>query len=201
MDTDVVKPPRAEKPRAKQGLLEALVSLCVLVTLAGVVVPIGANHAEAARIEQTETDLADIARGLQAYTRDTGLTPTGIAGDAGLGAASAGGASGGGARTADVTWLYGPGELPRNHPFGSELEARPLADALLTSVMGGERWSGPYATGLRPDPWGRAYLVNVDGLVDLRESAMVLSAGPDGVVETAAGSVRPGGDDLIQMVD
>jgi hypothetical protein len=37
--------------------------------------------------------------------------------------------------------------------------------------------------------------------VDLRESAMVLSAGPDGVVETAAGSVRPGGDDLIQMLD
>jgi hypothetical protein len=43
--------------------------------------------------------------------------------------------------------------------------------------------------------------VNVEGLVDRRESAMVLSAGPNGIVETAAGAVRPSGDDLIQMLD
>jgi hypothetical protein len=100
-----------------------------------------------------------------------------------------------------VTWLYGPGEMPRNHPFGSELEALPLSDALLTSAMGGDRWHGPYITRLEADPWGRAYLVNVEGLVDRRESALVLSAGANGIVETSAGAVRPGGDDLIQMLD
>jgi hypothetical protein len=29
----------------------------------------------------------------------------------------------------------------------------------------------------------------------------VLSAGANGIVETSAGAVRPGGDDLIQMLD
>jgi hypothetical protein len=179
MDTAVAKPSRTYKP----GLLEALVSLCILVTLAGVVVPITADRADMLRMERAETALSDIARGLQAYTRDVGLTPTGIESDHG------------------ITWLYGPGEMPRNHPFGAELEALPLTDALLSSTMGGQGWHGPYITTLEADPWGRAYLVNVDGLVDLRESAMVLSAGPNGIVETAANSVRPGGDDLIQMLD
>jgi type II secretory pathway pseudopilin PulG len=178
MDTAAVKPNRSYRP----GLLEALVSLCILVKLAGVVVPITADRADAMRMERTETALSDIARGLQAYTRDTGLLPVG-------------------GEELTVTWLYGPGDMPRNHPFGSELEARPLADALLTSSMTGDGWRGPYIAQLGPDPWGRAYLVNVDGLVDVRESAMVLSAGANGIVETAAGSVRPGGDDLIQMLD
>ncbi|MHC5212067.1 MAG: hypothetical protein ACYTG2_15215 [Planctomycetota bacterium] len=178
MDSVVAKPRSKYKP----GLLEALVSLCILVTLAGVVVPITADRADGMRTERAESDLSDIARGLQAYTRDTGMTPTGIA-------------------DVSMTWLYGPGEIPRVHPFGSELEAGQLHDVLLLSTMGGDAWQGPYITELEPDPWGGAYLVNVEGLVDRRESAMVLSAGPNGIVETAAGAVRPSGDDLIQMLD
>ena len=111
MDTAVAKLRRKYKP----GLIEALVSLCILVTLAGIVVPIMADRADGPRYERTETALSDIARGVQAYTRDTGLTPTSAAIGAGQ---------------TNVTWLYGPGEMPRNHPFGADLQSRPLANVL-----------------------------------------------------------------------
>ncbi|MFT7462613.1 MAG: hypothetical protein ACI9EF_000955, partial [Pseudohongiellaceae bacterium] len=65
----------------------------------------------------------------------------------------------------------------------------------------GMGWDGPYIDDLSPDPWGRALLVNVDGLVSGREQALVLSAGPDGVVSTSPTSPKAGGDDIVLLLN
>jgi len=179
--------PPDDSPAAGKGpppaLLESLVALALMLSLSGVVMPAVADGIAEGRVADAQGAMHDIARGLAAYSADTLFLPTGREG-----------------RT-NVAWLYGPGELPADNSFIEGGEGRALADALLEDVLGGEGWNGPYLPGLSPDPWGRAYLVNVDGWIDGREVAMVLSAGPNGRVETAATENRPGGDDVILLLD
>ena len=64
-------------------------------------------------------------------------------------------------------------------------------------------WHGPYLeAGIGADPWGHRYAVNVKALAGGGSSTVVLSAGPNGLIETAFQSpvIVPGGDDLIALV-
>jgi hypothetical protein len=154
-----------------------------LVSLSGVVMPAVGEQVVQARTNQAYTEMIDIAEGLAHYSNDTRFLPTGVQG-----------------RT-NVAWMYGPGEIPGGHQFGTGGEARSLDDALLNASLGGEAWSGPYADELQSDPWGHAYLVNVEGWINQREHAIVVSAGPDGIVETAPDATSPAGDDLLYLMD
>ena len=169
---------------ARPGVLEALVGLSILVALSGVVMPVIGEGVRTVRRTGARDDMQLIAEGLVRYVHDTLTLPTGVEG-----------------RT-NITWLYGPGHIPAEQPFGASTDARPIEDALLNASMGRTRWHGPYVPGeLHPDPWGNAYLVNADGWITPGEQAMVVSAGPDGVVQTTPWARRPGGDDLLLVMD
>ncbi len=174
------RPARRNKP---SGVLEALVALSILVSLSGVLMPVVGEEVGAAREAEALGEMQSIAAGLAAYSRDTLFLPTGVRG-----------------RT-NVAWLYSPGAIPAGHGFGEGGEARPLDDVLLSANMGGPGWNGPYVSDLRSDPWGNAYLVNVEGWVNVREHAMVLSAGPDGIVQTPCHATQAEGDDLLLIID
>ena len=168
-----------QQPRRRSGrVLEILVALSILICVAGVTIPIIGAEMRASREERALEDMADILGGLRAYTHDTLFLPTGERG-----------------RT-NVVWLWGPGEIPDNQHFALGGDGRPLQDVLLTNSLGGPGWQGPYVGELQPDPWGHAYLVNVDGLVDGRETPMILCAGPDGIVDTAPDARVVAGDDI-----
>lgn len=173
-----------ETPRRRPpGLLEALVGLSILVSLSGIVMPIVGGEVTQSPEQQALMDMQHIVSGLRDYSQDTLYLPTGDEG-----------------RT-NVSWLYGPGSMPSDNPFAAGGEARSIDDVLLNATMGGSKWQGPYLDAVPSDPWGRAYIVNVDGLVNGREQAMVLSAGPDGVVETSPTAARPSGDDILLPVN
>ncbi len=167
----------------RPGVLEALVGLSVLVALSGVLMPAVGEEVAESRTVAALGDLQAISEGLARYSRDTLFLPTGVEG-----------------RT-NVAWLYGPGAIPAGHSFGHGGEGRPLDDALLVNAMGGERWAGPYVAGLSADPWGHAYLVNADGWLTRQEQPLVLSAGPDGIVQTPDDAWEPSGDDLLVVLD
>jgi prepilin-type N-terminal cleavage/methylation domain-containing protein len=61
------------------------------------------------------------------------------------------------------------------------------------------RWQGSYATQLPRDPWGRPYVINV-GTLSLTgtppPAVWVLSAGPDGIIQTAMTAASTAGDDV-----
>ena len=170
------------RKQPKVGWLEGLIGLAVLVSLAGVVAPVVGSATSRSDVAEAEARMLHIVEGLNAYSRDTLYLPTGDQG-----------------RT-DVSWLYGPGVIPAENPFAAGGEARPLDEVLMVPAMGGRNWNGPYIDAVEADPWGNAFLVNVDGLIDSREEAMVLCAGPDGIVQTAPWDRRPAGDDLLMLL-
>jgi hypothetical protein len=49
------------------------------------------------------------------------------------------------------------------------------------------------------DPWGRCYLANIGGL-RTRSPVLVLSAGPNGLIDTVLGAPSPQGDDVGMRV-
>lgn len=82
--------------------------------------------------------------------------------------------------------LLGEGEPPDCSPLDSG-PAAPLS-RFLEGTFG-------------PDPWGRAYVVNVHGFFSPAERVQVVSGGPDGRIETPPGSLSARGDDVVAVVD
>jgi hypothetical protein len=69
-------------------------------------------------------------------------------------------------------------------------------------AVGEVSWKGPYQNVFAADPWGNAYLVNiVDMSATPSEAVWVISAGPNGAMDTDADQVLTappviGGDDI-----
>jgi hypothetical protein len=59
---------------------------------------------------------------------------------------------------------------------------------------GGVGWKGPYLTAYDTDPWGNAYVIAVADL-ETTNKVFVLSAGPDGILQTSTNS-GPINDDI-----
>ena len=88
----------------------------------------------------------------------------------------------------------------------------PLLNQLIANTPGyptmnpKKSWRGPYLPKDPTDPWGRKYVVNVDTLKPglTMKDVVVLSAGPDGVIQTELnqdpGSFVRGGDDVVYHV-
>ena len=86
----------------------------------------------------------------------------------------------------------------------------PNVDDLTTGLdyprIGRSRWRGPYVRHLTLDPWGNAYIVSVGAMekdgspIVAGARGWILSAGPNGVLETAPDATDPGGDDLGTIV-
>jgi len=58
-------------------------------------------------------------------------------------------------------------------------------------------WNGPYLRVLRPDPWGCRYAIVLNGSREGAEMrGWILSAGPNGIIETHRGDADLQGDDL-----
>jgi prepilin-type N-terminal cleavage/methylation domain-containing protein len=93
----------------------------------------------------------------------------------------------------------------RNNAFNHLVANNPNADGAVDAndyPGSGRRWLGPYVSGLGPDPWGQAYVVSVGAMeaggrpVALAARPWILSAGPNGIIETAPDALTLGGDDV-----
>jgi hypothetical protein len=105
----------------------------------------------------------------------------------------------------DIRWTIDTG--------GPAADVGMLLDHLVTNGVGYTTkgnagswggWRGPYIDGaLGADPWGNRYAVNVRWLgVATPFDTVVLSGGPNGLVETPFGrdGLTPGGDDVVAVV-
>jgi hypothetical protein len=126
---------------------------------------------------QAMRDTVEIAEALHKYQADTGFHPTGDRG------------------TQQAQILIGPGRRPDFGDFRDRNALR-LRSFLISGDAGGFDWRGPYVVELRPDPWGNAYFANVAGYHVEKERIWVISAGPNGRLETHPWLRDVAGDDV-----
>lgn len=96
---------------------------------------------------------------------------------------------------ADVRIVCGPGRMPDRQP--SDLSARlgvssPAHAAWLDRARIGPEF---FESGMPTDAWGRCFLLNPEGW-SLNSPVWLLSAGPNGLIETPPNAIALGGDDI-----
>ncbi len=172
------------KNREQAGFstMECLIALAIFAGLAGVVVPIVSQESYDAMKEEALADIDQIATAVNGYIRDTMFYPTGIKG------------------VTRYHFLYTEGEIPANNPLASG-PGMPLADLLNSREFGGSDWKGPYLESMGADPWGNAYLINAQGYFNRTERTIILSAGPNGVIDTPVTSTYGCEDDIFLLLD
>jgi prepilin-type N-terminal cleavage/methylation domain-containing protein len=185
-------------------LIELTVVLAVIVTLALVLTPSIANFINDSRIARARSDCQTIASAIVQFYRDNAFFPEWVVSQNG----------GPGTGDNQVVLLVSPGSVPAvggTVPVLGDDQVRPwlnakagsLADQLLTNRPGYALkgptsefgWNGPYlSSALGSDPWNNRYMVNVaqieafqgvqNQLGVVKNAVWVLSAGPNGAVET-----------------
>ncbi len=159
-----------KEPKSRQiPRLAFAAVLGLLIGQAGVIGTGAGNVGSAARAERVYLDMQTIAVGLRQFSAEGQLQEQDLQ---------------------RVSWLYGPGDLPAAAPFADDEGATPLD--LLNNVD-----KGRYIQILMPDPWGNAYLANIDGLQAGTQRIKVLSAGPDGTIDTTPSHTEAQGDDVL----
>ncbi len=166
------------------SVLELILTVTLLLGVAAVVVPGPLPDPQSEEEKLAHAECRAISAALLEFEAETGFAPAGRAGKQ------------------TFSWLRGPGVAPEfnSHPGG---KASNLSWFLSVDKMSiGEKWGGPYIDSLNPDPWGRRYVVLLKELSkEAQARTWVISAGPDGVIDTGLMDTIPGGDDIGTMVE
>lgn len=166
------------------GFAGSLIAALSVVALVAIVRPAVRDGLDDALRGQVLSDCSALSAALADYVADTGHEPRGFDGRPVYG------------------WLRGPGPTPgfRDVPDAEVAELSWFLDRGIMTSSGA--WSGPYLRELPSDPWGRAYVVWLGediarlGRRDARGHVWILSAGPNGVVDTVLEGTVLIGDDL-----
>ena len=216
---------RSNPSRIGEGgmtLLEIIVVLAVIGLLAAALMPMVLGYLEDAKKSKAEGEVRVIAAALAKLTKDLrhfpAYTGTKNSGKADIELLCSAGslpqviATGWPTFTATTDCKEAGGKvdaleniLIKNTPLG---DGTPFN----TTDRSKGQWQGPYGDRFVADPWERAYVVNIkNGEVftgdpaypeSLKKVIWVLSAGPNGVIDTPAdslstsGELFPGGDDI-----
>ena len=183
------------------SLAEITVILSVASLLGATLTPAVGDYVNDARLTKAQEDVRVLANAVARFEFDVGL-----------GHAASG---------TPPDLMVGPGLAPGVGDEGGQAWARHaesetvalLDDHLVTNRAGHATasraglvrrgWQGPYlGAPVGTDPWGRRYAANVRLFREAGGSVIVLSAGRNGVVETAFMSFHPvaGGDDIVALV-
>ena len=165
-------------------LIEVIVVAGIIAILAGILVPLIFKEIDESRITRASADVKSISTAILVFRKDTGQWP--LKDDS---------------CNATVTLIRGNGSLPSDlAAMGYNTSSASFFDYHLIADTNGcyNNWKGPYIAAVSPDPWGNAYLVNADGFAITDREVWIISAGPNGVMETPvpnlAGAVLVGDD-------
>jgi len=195
---------RMMRLRNKKGftLIEMVVILAVIGILAAVLTPMLISYIDDARQRRAESDVRTIGAAILAFNKDlrkwpiwkstTASDPVDVLYSDAADAAEAEGAAAKGFDTSSNA---------------DTLENQLITNAPDYSTSGKRKWRGPYLESIDADPWGHRYYVNAKYLHQSGYAAFVLSAGPNGKIETDGDPANlpttfngAGGDDIIYRI-
>ena len=164
-------------------LIEVIVVAGIIAILAGIMVPMIFNQIDESRITRAKAEVKSIQSAILAFRKDTGEWPQKDS-----------------SSTKAATVLYSAGIDPKG-PAGNILVGWDLTNPILLDdllVTNGPAnagwytpgqtntpgWKGPYGTGFTADPWGNRYMINIKQIGTSGARIFIVSAGPDGNVDT-----------------
>jgi prepilin-type N-terminal cleavage/methylation domain-containing protein len=183
--------------RTEKGftLIEMAVVLGIIAILAVVLTPVVTSYIDEARTTRAQNDVKKIAQGIQFFYRDTGVFPPYntliLARAASIPDIDC--LVSGTSTTLDSTFL-GSWSCSTPGLISQYLNVNSLG-ITTANAAGVISYRGPYLDGLTGlDPWSRPYIVNSDNLAKSGANsaywAFALSAGPDGIIDTAQDIAR-----------
>src|ERR1051325_10492476 len=182
-------------------LIELAVVLAIIAVLAAVLTPMVTGYLDQARTARAQADVRTIADAIKLYQRDTGRWPIydNSAAYPNTSAAADIATSGGTAPTSG-TWSASI--------VGTNLEAYLNNDKTTVGNAGFPKagFRGPYIGTVASDPWGHQYVLNASNLTANTNHAMIVSAGPNGVLDVTRNTVlgstvsTSGIDDIIAII-
>ena len=187
-------------------LIELAVVLAIIAVLAAVLTPMVTGYLDQARTARAQADVRTIADAVKLYARDTGRYPiysttTQYTNDT-TGALREFGSNAGNTPTAGSGWTLSATTLST----GLELYLNNDYTSVGSSSFPKAAFRGPYIGTVDSDPWGNRYLLNATDLARSSTShAYILSAGPNGTVETTrdvatTAAFAAGGDDIVAVL-
>jgi prepilin-type N-terminal cleavage/methylation domain-containing protein len=177
-------------------LIEVVVVVAVIAILAAILTPYITKYIDDSRIAKARNEAQVIAAAVTNAYKDLGHWPNWND--------NTGSAPYGGLYTGTVTpaaaFLAAAGWAAAG-ALWSPLDNQLVTNGPLYPTTGDTKWSGPYATTLPADPWGKPYVINAANFTTVTTPptpVWVLSAGPNGVIDTpiATTTTVTGGDDI-----
>jgi len=164
-------------------LVEVIVVAAIIAILAGILVPMIFSQIDEAKLSRAKGDLRSLSSAIYTFRKDVGQWP----------------ACGG------VPLLLGSGKsnaVDLGAKGYTTAGAQPFTDHLMTddAACYGDMWKGPYFGSVEPDPWGNPYFANAEGFGVANQAVLLLSAGPDGVVDTGPTASVAANDDIAIRV-
>ena len=213
--------------RSSRGftLIEILFVLAIVAVLAGILVPLAISSLSDSEKARAQSDTDAIAGALTAFRKDVKQWPDGVSRDIGyllvgttrpgttneIDTADCPGdtfASGFFNSVSCTSLSAGSGGTAATHnAFNHLVVNNPNGNVSPDESSGdyGNKWRGPYLSKIGRDPFGRAYVVYLQG-IDKNNTApsppagalqgCILSAGPDNVLNTKATDTTVSGDDI-----
>ena len=175
-------------------LIEVVVVVAVIAILAAVLTPYITKYIDDSKVAKARNETQVIGAAMTNFYKDTGMWPSRNA----TGAAVAVLYTGTTTPAAATIFTAVPPVVPAVANWAGAVA--PLDNSLLVNGTGNAyppngdlQWKGPYAGSALPaDPWGKPYVINVAAA----GTTWVLSAGPNGKVQTAVTDTVVNGDDI-----
>jgi general secretion pathway protein G len=183
-------------------LVEVVVVIAVVALLAAIMTPLIAKNIDDAKTGRAENEAEVIAAAVGNFYKDVGRWPTMDAAGAynGVTTLVSGNAAAPGIAINSNGWVSDASGASIDYLDNHLLDNTPKGAATYQAT-GRNAWHGPYLDTAPVDPWGTPYMINIAATDSTSTShkALVISAGPNGVMDTAFATTRtalPGGDDI-----
>ena len=187
-------------------LIELAVVLAIIAVLAAVLTPMVTGYLDQARVARAQADTRTIADSIKLYQRDTGRWPVyATSGDypstIGGGKSLIGGSTGSNPQNGNATW--GVSTIVASSSL--EVYINGNLTGLSANAFPKAGFRGPYIGSLDSDPWGNRYVLTALDLAGSTNHGYVISAGPNGVMDTtmdqpATGQFIVGSDDVVSVI-
>jgi general secretion pathway protein G len=163
-------------------LIEVIVVAGIIAILASILIPMVLKEIDESRITKAQADVRSILTSIVVFKKDTAQWPVmDVNCDP------------------NVTLLVGSGlQVSNLAAFGFDAASTSnFSDHLTTDTNGCyNNWKGPYMAPVTADPWGNAYVVNADSFSISGAPVWIISAGPNGLIDTATNSTVTQVDDV-----